>query len=113
MVRHLLGQAVVKVLRYDMAMRNWYKRIKKRRGSKIARVAAMRRMATIIWHMVKKNRRYEYANPIKKHQEFEQFSGEPKRQCKPHLDQDGLKAVFLGGHPPNPRRIYRMKLKDE
>ena len=76
MVRHLLGQAVVKVLRFDMAMRKWYKRIKKRRGSKIARVAAMRRMATIIWHMVKKNRRYEYANPIKKHQEFEQLSGE-------------------------------------
>ena len=46
-VRHLLGQAVVKVLRFDGVMRAWFKRIKKRRGSKIARVAVMRRMTTI------------------------------------------------------------------
>ena len=75
-VRYLLGQAVVKVLRFDMEMRKWYKRIKKRRGSKIARVAAMRRMATIIWQMLTKKRKYQYESPIKKHQEFEQFSGE-------------------------------------
>lgn len=66
-VRYLLGQAVVKVLRFDMEMRKWYKRIKKRRGSKIARVAVMRRMATIIWQMLKKKRRYEYESPLKKH----------------------------------------------
>ena len=59
-VRYLLGQAVVKVLRFDMAMRAWYKQIKRRRGSKIARVAAMRRMATIIWHMIKKKQKYQY-----------------------------------------------------
>ena len=54
MVRYLLNQAVVKVLRFDGAMRNWFKRIKKRRGAKIARVAVMRRLATILWHMLKK-----------------------------------------------------------
>ena len=75
-VNQLLEQAVVKVLRFDMAMRKWYKRIKKRRGSKIARVAVMRRMATIIWHMLKKKQKYRYESPIKKHQEFEEFSGE-------------------------------------
>jgi transposase len=75
-VRYLLGQAVIKVLRFDNAMRAWYKRIKHRRGSKIARVAAMRRMATILWHMLKKKQKYEYATPIKKHKEFEAFSGE-------------------------------------
>lgn len=80
-VRHLLGQAVVKVLRYDGEMRKWYKRIKKRRGSKIARVATMRRMATIIWQMITKKRKYEYATPIKKHQEFERFSGEAEAAC--------------------------------
>jgi len=77
-VRYLLGQAVVKVLRFDMEMRKWYKRIKKRRGSKIARVAVMRRMATVIWHMLKKKRKYRYESPIKKHQEFERFSGDPQ-----------------------------------
>ena len=74
-VRYLLNQAVIKVLRFDGVMRAWYKRIKHRRGAKIARVAAMRRMATILWHMLKKKRKYEYATPIKKHQEFEEFSG--------------------------------------
>jgi len=74
-VRYLLGQAVVKVLRFDGAMRAWFKRIKKRRGSKIARVAVMRRMATIMWHMLKKKQKYRYELPIKKHREFEEFEG--------------------------------------
>lgn len=75
-VRYLLSQAVVTVLRFDGEMRKWYKRIKKRRGSKIARVAVMRRMAVIIWHMIKKKQKYKYESPIKKHREFERFSGE-------------------------------------
>lgn len=74
MVRFLLNQAVVKVLRFDGEMRTWFKRIKKRRGSKIARVAVMRRLVTIIWHMLKKQK-YRYNSPIKKHQEFEAFEG--------------------------------------
>lgn len=77
MVRYLLGQAVVKVLRFDGAMRGWYKRIKKRRGSKIGRVAVMRRMVTIIWHMLKKQQKYHYELPLEKHQAFEAFAGEP------------------------------------
>lgn len=75
MVRHLLNQAVVSVLRFDGAMRLWFKRIKKRRGSKIARVAVMRRLATILWHMLKKKQKYRYDSPIKKHKEFEAFEG--------------------------------------
>ncbi len=39
-------------------MRAWYQRIKKRRGAKIGRVAVMRRLATIIWHMVKYHEAY-------------------------------------------------------
>jgi len=74
-VRYLLGQAVVKVLRFDTAMRGWYKRIKRRRGSKIARVAVMRRMVTIIWHMLKRRQRYCYELSLKKHKEFEAFEG--------------------------------------
>jgi transposase len=74
-VRYLLGQAVIKVLRFDGAMRAWFKRIKRRRGSKIARVAVMRRLATILWHMLKKKQKYRYDSPIKKHREFEEFAG--------------------------------------
>lgn len=75
MVRYLLNQAVIKVLRYDGAMRTWFKRIKRRRGSKIARVAVMRRLVTILWHMLKRNETYRYDSPIQKHREFEAFEG--------------------------------------
>jgi transposase len=75
MVRYLLNQAVIKVLRFDGAMRAWFKRIKKRRGAKIARVAVMRRLATILWHMLKRKQKYRYESPIKKHKEFEAFEG--------------------------------------
>jgi transposase len=78
MVRYLVGQAVIKVLRFDAAMRNWFKRIKKRRGSKIARVAVMRRLVTILWHMLKKKETYRYSSPLEKHQEFEAFEGSPE-----------------------------------
>ena len=46
-------------------MRAWYGRIKRRRGAKIARVAVMRRLATIIWHMVKNNQPYLIGGPPK------------------------------------------------
>lgn len=56
--RFVLGQLVVHVLKFDEVTRRWYQRIKKRRGSKVARVAVMRRLATIIWHMVKHKETY-------------------------------------------------------
>lgn len=52
MARFILGQLVLHVLRRDPLMKAWYGRIKKRRGAKIARVAVMRRLATIIWYML-------------------------------------------------------------
>jgi len=58
MARFILGQMVMHVLRRDARMRDWYRRIKHRRGSKIARVAVMRRLAMIIWHMLKHERPY-------------------------------------------------------
>jgi transposase len=63
MARFILGQLVLHVLRRDPWMKAWYGRIKKRRGSKIARVAVMRRLATIIWHMVKHNEPYTVGGP--------------------------------------------------
>ncbi len=56
--RFILGQIVVHILRRDARMKEWYQRIKKRRGAKIARVAVMRRLATILWHMLKHNQAY-------------------------------------------------------
>ena len=58
MARFILGQLVLHVLRRDPSMKAWYGKIKRRRGSKIGRVAVMRRLATIIWYMVKNNEPY-------------------------------------------------------
>ena len=58
MARWLLAQVTINVLRKDARLREWFKRIKRKRGSKIARVAVMRKLATIIWHMLSKRRSY-------------------------------------------------------
>jgi transposase len=63
MARFVLGHMVLHVLRRDARMKAWHGRIKRRRGSKIARVAVMRRLATIIWHMVKHNEPYAVGGP--------------------------------------------------
>lgn len=58
LARFLLGQLVLHVLKKDPTMRHWFRRIKLRRGSKIAYVAVMRRLAVIAWHMLTKHEPY-------------------------------------------------------
>ena len=58
MARWLLAQVTNKVLRKDKKLKEWFRRIKRRRGSGIARVAVMRKLATIIWHMLTKKKTY-------------------------------------------------------
>ena len=58
MARWLLAQVTHKVLRKDARLRDWFKRIKRRRGATIARVAVMRKLATIIWYMLSKRKTY-------------------------------------------------------
>ena len=60
MVRFMLGQLTLHVLRKDGRMRAMHKRIKNRRGSKIARVAIMRRLAVVMWHMLRHQEPYRY-----------------------------------------------------
>jgi transposase len=61
--RFILGQLVLHVLKHDPQMRAWYQRIKRRRGSKIARVAVMRRLCTIFWHMLTDQQPYMNGGP--------------------------------------------------
>ena len=58
MARWLLAQVAYQALRKDARLREWFKRIKRRRGSSIARVAVMRKLATIIWHMLTHRKTY-------------------------------------------------------
>ncbi len=59
LVRCLLAQMVLHLLRRDQTVRAWYQRIKRRRGANIARVAVMRRMATILWRMLSTGERWQ------------------------------------------------------
>ena len=59
LARYLLGEMVLHVLHKDAVMREWFRRIKKRRGVKIARVAVMRRLTVIFWHMLRKQQPYQ------------------------------------------------------
>jgi transposase len=58
MARFILAQMVLHVVRDDGRLKQWYVRIKRRRGAKIARVAVMRRLATVIWHMLSHEQAY-------------------------------------------------------
>ena len=58
MARWLLAQVTHKVLRKDKKLREWFKRVKRRRGSSIARVAVMRKLATRIWQMLSYGKTY-------------------------------------------------------
>jgi transposase len=57
-IRFLLGQMVLHVLRGDPGMRAWYRAIKLRRGTNVARVAIMRRLCEALWHMLKEQQDY-------------------------------------------------------
>jgi len=57
-IRFLLAQMVLHALRGDPGLRSWYRQVKRRRGSKIARVAVMRRLCESIWHMLSKQEDY-------------------------------------------------------
>ncbi len=63
LVRFILGQVVLHVLRKDPWMKNWHSRIKRRRGSKIARVAVMRRLTTIMQAMLEHEMPYVPGGP--------------------------------------------------
>ena len=58
MARWVLGQASKHILRNDPAMRAWFNKIKRKKGAGVARVAVMRRMATILWHMLTHRKTY-------------------------------------------------------
>jgi len=72
MVRFIVGQLVLHVLKSDRPMREWYVRIRRRRGSKIARVAVMRRLVTIFWHMLRYQESYQRGGPRRRKMAQEQ-----------------------------------------
>lgn len=90
MVRFLLAQVVVNLLRRDGEIREWYKRIKRRRGSKIARVAVMRRIAVIMWHMLSKREPWQPGSRPKPSRPAE----DPRTTCE-SVDRQAVLDEYL------------------
>lgn len=76
--RFVLGQAVIHVLKKDKHIREWYRCIKRRRGSKIARVAVMRRLTTSIWHMLTHREPYRFKGASRLQRAEDLHSGSTK-----------------------------------
>jgi transposase len=95
--RFVLGQLVLHVLRRDARMRHWYKQIKNRRGSKIARVAVMRRLTTIFWHMLRHDQPYQLREPCQR-----PAKDDPRRACvtPPPPRETSAPARQKGAAPP-------------
>jgi len=58
--RHVLNFAVIHIIRKDPLMKAWHKKIKSKKGTKTAKVAVMRKLATIIWHMLRWEKPYQF-----------------------------------------------------
>ncbi|MCL2711462.1 MAG: IS110 family transposase [Planctomycetaceae bacterium] len=58
--RQVLNFAVNHVIRKDTEMKVWHEKIKGKKGTKTARVAVMRRLATIVWHMLRWGKPYQF-----------------------------------------------------
>jgi transposase len=101
MVRYLLAQAIQHLLRRDGTVRTWYLRIKRRRGSKIARVAVMRRTATIMWRMLSTG---EPWRPGKAGSESSSAAGDPG-QRKGNLSAASLSDSDGGGSSTGPSSL--------
>jgi len=84
--RQILNFAVIHVLRKDSAMKEWHKKIKKKSGTKTARVAVMRRLATIIWHMIRWGKPYQF-----------RYDPPPKPAKTPMKDDLRSSGEVLGG----------------
>jgi transposase len=53
-LRWVLVEAAMKAIRRDVALKNFYTRVRKRSGAKIARVAAARKLAEICWKRLRR-----------------------------------------------------------
>jgi len=63
LARWMIIEAAQHVVRTATPLAHFYKRLRNRKGHNIAVVAVARKLAVIIWHMLKRNEPYRYAKP--------------------------------------------------
>ena len=81
--RTMLVEAARQAVRGPGPLRASYQRIARRRGNHIAAVAVARKLAVIIWHLLKRGEDYAWVRPAlhaKKLRDLELRSGQPARR---------------------------------
>jgi transposase len=79
----MLVEAAWQAVRGPGPLRAFYQRIARRRGNHIAAVAVARKLAVIIWHLLKRGEDYAWVRPAlhaKKLRDLELRSGQPARR---------------------------------
>ena len=81
--RHLLVEAAWQTVRSPGPMRAFYERVRARRGNHVAAVAVARKLAVLIWHMLKKGEDYAWGRPTlmaRKLRSLELAAGRPAQR---------------------------------
>jgi transposase len=81
--RTMLVEAAWQAVRGPGPLRAFYQRIARRRGSHIAAVAVARKLAVIVWHLLRRGEDYAWVRPAlhaKKLRDLELRSGQPARR---------------------------------
>ena len=97
LVRFILGLMVTQLVRRDPWMRSFHRCIKKRRGAKIARVAVMRRLCTVIYRMLQTDEPYAVGGPmaVLKQRELINLMHSPSPVASSSQGEDGLIPVAM------------------
>lgn len=81
--RTMLVEAAWQAVRGPGPLRAFYERVARRRGNHIAAVAVARKLAVIVWHLLRKGEDYAWVRPAlhaKKLRDLELRSGQPARR---------------------------------
>jgi transposase len=81
--RHLLVEAAWQTARSPGPMRAFYERVRARRGNHVAAVAVARKLAVLIWHMLRKGEDYAWGRPVlmaRKLRSLELAAGRPAQR---------------------------------
>jgi transposase len=81
--RTMLVEAAWQAVRGPGPLRAFYERIARRRGNHIAAVAVARKLAVIVWHLLRRREDYAWVRPAlhaKKLRDLELRSGQPARR---------------------------------
>src|SRR6266536_17857 len=95
--RHMLGEAVWKVMLTPGPLRAFFERIRARRGTQVAATATARKLAVLFWYLLARGEDYAFARPAmtrNKIRRLELLAGAPPQKGRKGIAGGKSKAVF-------------------